>query len=1054
MLAFSGSSLHSFETLIMSLADLGVTKLYARLALSTALLMATGDFALAERLPIKTYTTADGLPRDYISRIVQDSRGFLWFCTIEGLSRFDGSSFKNYGTEQGLPSRYVNDFLETRTGVYWVATNEGLCRFNPDSSLRAGDTGKDDQKRFVVYAPSNLSAPLVILALLEDDQGTVWCGTGAGVYRLDMINGQWAISPTDIIPATEIVRRIVKDRQGSLWLVAGTGVYRRRPDGAVERYAEAEGLPIRSVHFETMIADRDGVIWVATWNGLYRLIPNPKPNQRAVARVYTTKDGLASDAIFSLFQSSDGRLWAGVGGRLISRAGGLSEFLPHDNGGRFRTYAIANGLSDLDISTISEDRDGNLWLGTETTGAMKLVLSGLTSYDEADGFDKARVRAIFEDSDGKVCAVGKPGAIYRLDADKFTPIKVNLPAGQEYWGWGWNQIILQDHLGEWWISTAKGLVRYGKLSTIEQVEHVRPKAIYTPRDGLSTPEVFRIFEDSRGDIWISTLGNNQRAVTRWDRATATLHPYSSAGGLPESAPTAFCEDGAGNLWIGFYTGDILRYSAGRFTDFTRAAGRPLGLIRSLYLDRANRLWVASDEGGAIRIDHPADDHPAFIRYSIREGLSSNQATCVTEDQWGRIYLGTGRGINRIEVESGNITRYTTDDGLSNSYVYVSFRSRDGALWFGTFSGISRLIPRPDPPAVLPTVLIMGLRVSGIPHPVSELGALELTIPELSAGRNHVQVDFVGFGLGAGETLRYQYKFEGSEWSEPTDQRTVNYPGLSPGSYRFLVRAVAQRGLFSESPAIVSFKILPPIWRRWWFLTIVTALIALTIYVAGRYRLGRLLELERVRTRIATDLHDDIGASLSRMAVLSEVVKRQTEVDHRESFDMLTDIADSARGLVDSMSDIVWSIDPRKDDLRDVFSRIRQFAADVLEAKGIDWEFRSPEEIRAVKLPPERRRHLYLIFKEAINNAARHSECRSVSVEIAFSNDCLVAEITDDGRGFAVHSAEEMLVNGRGGNGLRNMQMRAAEIRGQLDVTSSPGSGTRITLLVPLRGHRS
>ena len=1004
----------------------------------------------SERLPIKSYTTTDGLPRDYIGRIMQDSKGFLWFCTIEGLSRFDGYQFKNYGIDQGLPSRYVNDFLETRSGVYWVATNEGVCRFDPDPSQSDGVA--EAKKRFVVCTTKDRRDPGVNV-LFEDRRGVVWCGTNAGLCRLEEVDREWVLSPTDIIPANEGVLAIVEDRQGSLWVLSGLAVYRQRPDGVVERYAEAEGVPFAS-RFQAMIADRDGIIWVGTWKGLYRFIADPKPHKSVVARIYTTRDGLASDAIFSLFQTSDGRLWTGVGGRLISPTGGLAEFLPNVTGGRFRSYAVANGLSDVDISTIAEDRDGNLWLGTETSGAMRLTLSGLTSYDETDGFNRARVRAVFDDRDGKTCVIGKPGFIDKFDGEKFKRIKIALPPGQPFWGWNWNQIILRDHLGEWWLASAQGLVRYSKLSAIEQTAHSRPDVIYTTREGLPGNEIFRIFEDSRGDIWIGILGPPERATIRWERATETLHNYSVADGLPGAVPTAFCEDASGNIWIGYYDGGLVRYSSGRFTDFTNAFPSPRGLIRALYLDHAKRLWMATDEGGVGRADDPAADHPSFVRYSVAQGLSSNQSTCVTEDKWGRIYIGTGQGVNRLDIDSGNITRYTTADGLSNSYVYVSHRDSEGALWFGTFSGLSRIIPRPDPPASPPSVLITAVRLSGEPQPVSELGSSQITLSDLSPGQNNVQIDFVGLRLRAGENIRYQYKFDGADWSSPTDQRTVTYPSLPPGSYRFLVRAIAGEVIIGEASASVSFRILSPIWLRWWFVTIALTIIALAAYAVYRYRVARLLEIERVRTRIATDLHDDIGAGLSRMAVLSEVVKRQTQVDHRESVDMLTDIADSARGLVDSMSDIVWSIDPRKDDLDNVASRIRQFASDVLEPGGIDWEFKTSEEIGKVKLPPEQRRHLYLIFKEAINNVARHSGCRTASLEIALSQDRLVASIRDDGRGFASQFDDGTPGNGRGGNGLRNMQSRALEMGGQLDIASSPGRGTQLTLVMPLKGHQS
>jgi ligand-binding sensor domain-containing protein/signal transduction histidine kinase len=1012
------------------------------------LLLAFAESDRAERLPIKSYTTADGLPRDYISRIVQDSKGFLWFCTIEGLSRFDGSQFKNYGIGQGLPSRYVNDFLETRDGVYLVATNAGLFRFDPEHLLSGRSA--EARKRFVVYGTKDGNV-LAVNVLFEDRQNVVWCGTSVGLCRLEMINGEWILSPTDVIWANEGVVAMVEDRKGALWILSELALYRKRPDGVVERYGEAEGLPFAS-HFHAIIADSDGTIWLGTWGGLYRLIADPKPHKPVVARIYTTREGLASDAIFALFQTSDGRLWAGVGGRLISRTGGLAEFLPNASGGKFRSYAIANGLSDVDISTMAQDRAGNLWLGTETSGAMRLTLTGLSSYDETDGFNRARVRAIFQDRDGKTCVIGKPGYIDKFDGEKFNRIQIALPTGQDYWGWAWHQIILRDHLGEWWMASAQGLIRYSKLNSLEELAHVRPSVIYTTRNGLPFNEVFRIFEDSRGDIWIGTLNNPGPTTTRWERSSNKLYAYTRSDGLPESCPTAFCEDTAGNVWIGYYTGELLRYSAGRFTDFTSAFPAPRGLIREIYLDRAKRLWMATDEGGVGRTDDPAADHPSFVRYAVAQGLSSNQATCVTEDQLGRIYIGTGQGVNRIDIETGKITRYTSADGLSNSYVYVSHRDREGALWFGTFSGLSRLIPRPDPPSSPPVVLITAVRLSGDPQPVSELGTSQITLTDLSASQNHVQIDFVGLGLRSQENIQYQYRFDGSDWSAPTEQHTVTYPSLPPGSYRFLVRAIVGGVIVSEAPAIVSFKILSPIWLRWWFIAIVVTVISFAAYLAYRYRIARLLEIERVRTMIATDLHDDIGAGLSRMAVLSEVVKRQTQADHSESVDMLTDIADSARGLVDSMSDIVWSIDPRKDDLNNVASRIRQFASDVLEARGIDWEFKASDEIGNIKLPAEQRRHLYLILKEAINNVARHSGCRKAAVEIRIAHDRLISSIRDDGRGFAIESTDGTPANGLGGNGLRNMQSRALQLGGQLDVVSRPGGGSHLTLIIPLRSH--
>jgi signal transduction histidine kinase len=222
------------------------------------------------------------------------------------------------------------------------------------------------------------------------------------------------------------------------------------------------------------------------------------------------------------------------------------------------------------------------------------------------------------------------------------------------------------------------------------------------------------------------------------------------------------------------------------------------------------------------------------------------------------------------------------------------------------------------------------------------------------------------------------------------------------------------------------------------------------YAAHRYRVARLVELERVRTRIATDLHDDIGSSLSSMVVLSEVAKRRMDGSQNESISILTQIAVSAREAVDSMSDIVWSIDPRLDDLSNVVFRVREFASDLLGGAGIEWQLGAQPEFDKVKLTPQQRRQLFLIFKEAINNAARHAFCNCVSLSLTVVHNQVIGEIRDDGRGFAVTSLPEIPGDGRGGHGLENIRKRAAQLGGQLTIDSSPGGGTTVKLQFPLK----
>jgi signal transduction histidine kinase len=269
---------------------------------------------------------------------------------------------------------------------------------------------------------------------------------------------------------------------------------------------------------------------------------------------------------------------------------------------------------------------------------------------------------------------------------------------------------------------------------------------------------------------------------------------------------------------------------------------------------------------------------------------------------------------------------------------------------------------------------------------------------------------------------------------------VHYATLSSGRYRFLVRALNAQGLGSAQPAAVSFTVLPPFWMRWWFALPAGTALAMLLYAAHRYRLGRLLELERVRTRIATDLHDDIGASLSQISILSEVARRRAgDVDALQK--PLAEIAGASRELLASMSDIVWSINPQRDRLRDLLQRMRRFATDVFTARNIEFQFHAPAAELEGKLDPDMRRQVFLIFKESVNNIVRHADCTQVEIQFAVEKAGLMLSVRDDGKGF---DATQPLA----GNGLASMRQRAASLNGSLEITVDGDRGTLVTLRVP------
>ncbi|HEY5948778.1 MAG TPA: two-component regulator propeller domain-containing protein, partial [Kofleriaceae bacterium] len=594
------------------------------------------------------------------------------------------------------------------------------------------------------------------------------------------------------------------------------------------------------------------------------------------------------------------------------------------------------------------------------------------------------------------------------------------------------QLLVFDRDGRWWYPTSDGIARYPRVDRLEDLATQLPE-LFGVREGLTGRDVFRVFADSRGDIWIATL--SAMGLTRWDHSTQTFAALGPE--WPHAVAVAFTEDRAGTLWIGFSDSTLVRVRDGRPRTF-RGGELPSGAFAALLVDARGNLWIASDRDGVARVEDPNADVLHVRRYP----LAATQALTLVDDAAGNIYVGTNRGIDRIDPVSGSAAHFGIREGLPSEYVHCSLRDRDGTLWFGTKRGAVHMTPPPAEQlaAKAPPVYFEKIAVTNEPVPLIAGG--ERTPPSLVLEPNQHQLDieFDAPSFAVGTAVRFQYRLDDGAWSAPTGDRFVHFAKLGAGSYHFEVRSVLANGAAS-TPAALSFMIKPPVWRRWWFLTLAGLILGAAGYALYRWRLAHALAVERVRTRIASDLHDELGANLSRIAILSEVASRRAGA-RDELVGPIGDIGRSARELVDVAADIVWSTDPRRDDLHSLIVRLRHFAGDVLEARGIAWSLEGPDDPARIKLTPDCRRHLYLIVKEAVHNVARHSSARNAWVTIRCHDRALHANIRDDGRGF------DEATLARRGNGLDNMRTRAREAGGTLTITSLPDGGTEIRCELP------
>lgn len=978
----------------------------------------------AHRLPIKVYTTANGMPRNSARCLVPDSAGLLWICTSEGLVRFDGYQFRVFGPEQGLPSRSIFDFVPSRKGGYWVVTDAGVCRLPPGS--RIGDLCRP-------LAVDGPSGDFQSEALAESQDGNTWVATTRAVFRVSRDGRKLERTPMALKPDVDNIDTLAVAPDGSLLVGTDITIYHWRPGGQPR---DISGL-FQAPGGASQIVAMPDAVWVVNSRGLYRLTAWDGQHDPAV-QLFTFS---RPRNLTRILRRHDGTYW--ISGDGISRI----EFAPGGTIEEREIYTDREGLPGPEVVLLTEDRQGDFWGVSDAAGIFRITESGFTVYNGEDGLGSARIAAVFEDLRGDLCALSSQDSpqdtnLHVKAGGKFEPVFYGHPPGTFQPGWGWNQFGLQAHDGEWWFPSGSGLLRFAKTARPQDLGGRRPSAVYDQNSPLGGQQIFRVFEDSRGDLWIVSLTPGNRLV-RWERNTGRFREWTAADGWPENKVALVIRESAtGTYWIGTF-GELLRFRNGRFQLLPTLPSAQVAFVRDLYIDRAGRVWVATARYGLYRCDNPDVEVPVFRNYTTAEGLSSNSTRSITEDDAGFIYVGTVRGVDRIDpraaADAHLIRHFTPADGLPENEHNVAFRDHNGHLWFGTLNGLAEFDPARAAPIVPPQVYVNRLRVRGEDIPLPWEGARSLHL-DLGPDRNQFEIAYAGIDLRSVASLRYQYRLAGLDtgWSQPVENLSVNYASLPAGEFRFEVRAVSADGQTGPVLNGFEFSVAAPLWRRWWFLSLAAALTAISVFFLFQYRVRHLVAMERLRTRIATDLHDDIGASLTQISILSELGHRG------DSHEVLHDIAGIARELVQEMSDIVWAVNPRHDRFDALAHRMRRFANDTLGDIGVDFDAASlPADF---SVPLDFRRPLYLVFKEAAHNVARHSGATRASIRIELESGALKLTVRDNGKGFDP-------VAPRHGEGVSSMQRRMKEIGGDVRWQTSPDGGTTFIAVLPLPAGR-
>ncbi len=932
------------------------------------------DCALAQTFPFRTYSIEDGLSESVVYDIIQDQEGYIWLATGFGLNKFDGLEFQQFFEDNGLLNSQTGTVFEASDGRIWVGTIQGAQYLVEDS----------------VYSDPNLKSleTQSVINIFEDEEGGLWFGTES--------NGVWHYfgdAQIEVYTASNglsgnQVRDITQTKDGAIWFATRDGLTKLK-DGNFSSFHVEDGLPENRIRDLEPDPQDPNSIWIATRNGLSKYDGQSFIN-------YTENDGLSDPRIRDLTWYNDNDLW-------LATEGGVSRF----RNGLFENFTTSEGLSADIIYSAITDREGNIWFGTFGGGANLFLGAYFENFDTNSGLPNNLVTSMAEDSEGKLWIGSYGGGLVSYHNNEFSYFysQNGLPDNRVYH-------LSTDSNGRTWIGMRDGLAyfRDGRLNTLNSSEFPFRK-------------VRGVMEANDGTIWVSTY---DEGLIRFNESG--YEQFTIENGLPNNTVIATVENEGGSLWIATYGGVVLMQDD-EFIVFDLEDGVPNLGVMDIILDDSGTVWVSTFGGVAWF------DGVKFVDITFEDGLPGRVCYFIEQDNDGIFWIGTNAGIARLDIEkyySSNsrdrdeaIQILQQDQGLiaDEANLGAVYEDSNGNLWFGTVDGVSRFSPSEyRGNQVEPRVKLTGFTASGREYEFDHI--------DLKHDRDFIEIDFAAINFSAPDLVNYRYRVSGIDptW-QYTTERVAKYPSLPPGEYTFEVQARNSSGIWSYNTASVDFILNPPYWMTWWFISLIVIAISGIIYLFYRnYQILKMVDIERMRVRIASDLHDDVGASLTEIALQSDFL--QASSVNSELKNSLSQIGKQCRKIVTALDDIVWSIDARNDTLGDLTDRMQDYILNVLEPMNFNVSYDFEELKMEDRIPVPVKENLYLIFKEAVNNIAKYSNGDKVIVTMNSNNSDFRFIIHDNGN--TGKSKKKT------GHGLRNMEMRAHRMGGQVDISDDNG----------------
>ncbi len=966
---------------------------------------------------VRNWGSESGLPIVEDNQVVQSADGFLWVATLQGVFRFDGVHFTAVDVPQ-LSHEYDNAcyvIYAARDGSVWWGLDHGrvVCWRNGAISVWQKAEGVPDDH------PVNIC---------ENKEGAIFISFhNSGVIEID--KGKVTAFPLNDVTPRHNAWCLAGDGEGNAWCAVGGALFEFR-NGTFVKSAD---LPPEMMP-SGMEWDREGGFWV--WNGheIDHVIPGGGIDQTIIV---TPGIGYIS----AFHQDQAGNMWAGT-------TNSVKNGLYLVEGGNF----IEAGEEKYRVSSIMSDREGNVWLSTFDDGIQQVRPRLIRFLTVDPTFDVwGRIFSFARDTSGSVWMVFEDNSVYRQVGGQWAKV-VEFAHNSGAVGRGIAVEAAADgsvYIGTW----AKGVFRCTGTTGSPATLAVDPKISH----------VITMLCARSGDIWVS--GESGRVDC--------IHPDGKVDSLtnPDGATAPLlAEDAKGNILMagergGAGAGGLYQVVDGQIAQL-RFEGDRKFTIRGLCCDKEGGTWIGFLGGGLGRLKDGK-----FVRAMATDGLPDNYIYQMVPDNLGRIWILSNAGLSRIDIAdfdhfaAGDVKRlrvatfaqeekaFDTQTAARSigSLIGHCCRLVGDEIWFSYGNGIlivdSRARPRNEVP---PQVSIESVRVDGRDVPLDG-SAIKLP-PYLS----RIEFNYAALSFDAPENNQYRYMLEGydKQWNEAGADRQAVYSRLAAGRYRFRVIACNSDGVWSQAGGSVAFTVTPFYWQTWWFqLAVLAALIACVVVIVRFVSYRRLrwklqlseqqAALDRERLRIARDIHDEVGANLTQIAITSKLA----QLDPLEAIPgHIAEVASIARSTVESLDGIVWAVNPRYDTFSGLAEYLGKYAVTFMQSSGITCKVDSPNGVPPRAIASNTRHHLFLVAKEALNNIAKHAEAKVTTLKVEMTSSLLRIVIADDGRGF---------VNGReepDANGLRNMRERMAEVGGFCRVETSPGKGTRVTFELPLRGE--